>query len=110
VLGGAESFIVTGAFTWGLALVGPQKTGEIMAWVGTAMYAAFGVGAPTGTTLYAGYGLRRLHSQRHYLIDDRSLPSLFSARTRQGAHDRERSPDGDARCFGASIVQALVTT
>ena len=24
VLGGAESFIVTGAFTWGLALVGPQ--------------------------------------------------------------------------------------
>jgi MFS family permease len=26
VLGGAESFIVTGAFTWGLALVGPQCT------------------------------------------------------------------------------------
>jgi MFS family permease len=56
VLGGAESFIVTGAFTWGLALVGPQKTGQIMAWVGTAMYAAFAVGAPAGTTLYAAYG------------------------------------------------------
>jgi MFS family permease len=56
VLGGAESFIVTGAFTWGLALVGPQKTGQVMAWVGTAMYAAFAVGAPVGTGLYAGYG------------------------------------------------------
>ena len=56
LLGGAESFIVTGAFTWGLALVGPQNTGKIMAWVGTAMYAAFAVGAPAGTTLYAGYG------------------------------------------------------
>jgi MFS family permease len=56
VLGGAESFIVTGAFTWGLALAGPQNTGKIMAWVGTAMYAAFAVGAPAGTTLYASYG------------------------------------------------------
>src|SRR6516164_2714914 len=56
VLGGAESFIVVGAFTWGLALVGPHNIGKIMAWVGTAMYAAFAVGAPVGTTLYAGYG------------------------------------------------------
>jgi MFS family permease len=37
VPGGAESFIVTGAFTRGLALVGPKNTGQIMAWVGTAM-------------------------------------------------------------------------
>jgi predicted MFS family arabinose efflux permease len=55
VLGGAESFIVTGAFSWGLALVGPQNTGQIMAWVGTAMYAAFAVGAPAGTSLYAAH-------------------------------------------------------
>jgi MFS family permease len=52
VLGMAESFIVTGAFTWGLALVGPQNTGKIMAWIGTAMYAAFAIGAPAGTSLY----------------------------------------------------------
>ena len=56
LLGGAESFIVTGAFSWGLALVGPQNTGTIMAWVGTAMYAAYAVGAPAGTALYAGHG------------------------------------------------------
>ena len=41
----------------GLALVGPQNTGKIMAWVGTAMYAAFALGAPVGTALYAAYGL-----------------------------------------------------
>src|SRR6516164_10023818 len=56
VLGGAESFIVTGAFTWGMALVGPKNTGQIMAWVGTAMYGAFAVGAPVGTSLYAVHG------------------------------------------------------
>ena len=43
VLGAAESFIVTGAFSWGLALAGPQNTGKTMAWVGTAMYAAFAI-------------------------------------------------------------------
>jgi MFS family permease len=56
VLGGAESFIVTGALSWGLALAGPQNTGKVMAWVGLAMYVAFAVGAPAGTALYASYG------------------------------------------------------
>jgi hypothetical protein len=36
--------------------VGPQYTGQIMAWVGTAMYAAFAVGAPAGTSLYTAHG------------------------------------------------------
>jgi MFS family permease len=56
VLGGAESFIVSGALVWGMALVGPQNTGKVMSWVGTAMYVAFAVGAPAGTALYAAYG------------------------------------------------------
>ncbi|WP_199243105.1 MFS transporter [Vitiosangium sp. GDMCC 1.1324] len=56
VLGGAESFIVTGALGWGLALLGPRNTGKVMAWVGTAMYVAFAVGAPVGTALYASQG------------------------------------------------------
>ncbi len=56
VLGIAESFIVTGALSWGLMLMGPQNTGKVMSWVGTSLYAAFAVGAPTGTALYAGYG------------------------------------------------------
>jgi MFS family permease len=56
VLGGAESFIITGALSWGLALAGPENTGRVMAWVGTAMYVAFAIGAPAGSALYAAYG------------------------------------------------------
>jgi len=56
LLGGTESFIVTGALSWGLALAGAQNTGKVMAWVGTAMYIAYAVGAPAGTALYARYG------------------------------------------------------
>ncbi|MGE5497636.1 MAG: arabinose transporter [Syntrophothermus sp.] len=56
VLGSAESFIVSGALVWGLALAGPENTGRVMAWVGTAMYVAFAVGAPSGTVLFSGFG------------------------------------------------------
>src|SRR5213592_488634 len=56
VLGAGESFIITGAQTWGLALAGARNTGKVLAWMGTAMYAAFALGAPIGTFLYAGYG------------------------------------------------------
>jgi len=56
VLGGAESFIITAAVSWGLAIVDAQHTGKVIAWVGSAMFAAFAIGAPVGSALYAGYG------------------------------------------------------
>ncbi len=56
VLGIAESFIITGALSWGLALMGPQNTGKVMSFVGTALYAAFAIGAPAGTALYMRFG------------------------------------------------------
>src|SRR6266851_5170473 len=56
LLGAGESFIITGAQSWGLALSGAQNTGKVLAWMGTAMYAAFALGAPIGTTLYGAYG------------------------------------------------------
>ncbi|HZC55141.1 MAG TPA: MFS transporter, partial [Xanthobacteraceae bacterium] len=56
LLGGAESFIITGAVSWGLALASPANTGKVIAWVGAAMFAAFAIGAPLGSALYAGYG------------------------------------------------------
>lgn len=56
VLGAGESFIITGAQTWGVALAGPRRVGQVLAWIGTAMYAAFALGAPVGTALYGVYG------------------------------------------------------
>ena len=56
VLGVAESFIITGALSWGVTLAGVENTGKTMSWIGTALYAAYAVGAPVGTWLYAKDG------------------------------------------------------
>lgn len=56
LLGSAESFIITGAVSWGLALVGAGNAGRVIAWVGMAMFAALALGAPLGTTLYSAGG------------------------------------------------------
>ena len=53
LLGGAESLVITGAVSWGLALAGPANAGRVIAWVGMAVFAALAVGAPMGVTLYA---------------------------------------------------------
>jgi MFS family permease len=52
VLGAAESFIITGATTWGLSRAGTQNAGKVIAWMGTAMFTAFAGGAPLGAALY----------------------------------------------------------
>ncbi|PPQ16363.1 arabinose transporter [Bradyrhizobium sp. AC87j1] len=56
LLGAAESFIITAAVSWGLVLVESGNTGKVIAWVGSAMFAAFAIGAPAGSALYAAYG------------------------------------------------------
>jgi MFS family permease len=53
LLGGAESLIITGGVSWGLALAGPANAGRVIAWVGMAMFAALALGAPIGTALNA---------------------------------------------------------
>ncbi|MHC2620263.1 MFS family permease [Bradyrhizobium huanghuaihaiense] len=56
LLGAAESFVITAAVSWGLALADGRSTGKVIAWVGSAMFAAFAIGAPAGSALYAAYG------------------------------------------------------
>lgn len=56
VLGGAESFIITGALSWGFGTVGQQNAGKVIAWAGTAVFGAYAVGAPVGTALFSEYG------------------------------------------------------
>ncbi|WP_261538565.1 MFS transporter, partial [Burkholderia multivorans] len=56
ILGGAESFIITGGVAWGLGLVDRQHAGKVIAWVGTAMFAAMALGGPVGSLLYTSLG------------------------------------------------------
>jgi MFS family permease len=56
LLGVGESFVITGAQSWGLAILGVQNTSKVLAWVGSAMFAAFTLGAPAGTALFASHG------------------------------------------------------
>jgi MFS family permease len=56
LLGMAESFIITGAVSWGLVLVGAKNAGRVIAWIGMAMFAALALGAPLGTALYSAGG------------------------------------------------------
>lgn len=56
VLALGESLMVTGAMSWGIGLVGPQHGGKVMAWLGIALYAAFGAGAPLGVAISQAYG------------------------------------------------------
>jgi MFS family permease len=55
-LGGAESFVITGALSMGLTLGGTRNAGTVIAWVGTALWAAYAAGAPAGALLYERYG------------------------------------------------------
>lgn len=55
-LGGAESFVITGALSLGLVTGGARNAGKVIAWVGTALWAAYAAGAPAGTLLYGRYG------------------------------------------------------
>lgn len=56
LLGVGESFIITGGQSWALDILTTRNTSKALAWVGSAMFAAFATGAPTGSALYTRYG------------------------------------------------------
>lgn len=60
LLGAAESFLITGGVSWGLALVHDRHTGRVIAWVGAAMFAAFALGAPIGAALNDAWGFEAI--------------------------------------------------
>ncbi|RYY63246.1 MAG: MFS transporter, partial [Comamonadaceae bacterium] len=54
--GVADSFIITAMLAWGIARVGPAHAGKVIGWVGMALFAAYGAGAPVGTWTHARFG------------------------------------------------------
>lgn len=57
VHGIAESLSVTGALTWGIGLVGVEKSGKVMTWNGIAMYAGIAIGAPLAIWMKEAQGI-----------------------------------------------------
>jgi MFS family permease len=53
----SESLAITGALTWGIGLVGHQKSGKVMTWNGIAMYAGIALGAPLAMYLQSALGV-----------------------------------------------------
>src|SRR5215467_2127333 len=56
LLGVGESFVIIGGQSWALTILTSRNTSKAIAWIGSAMFAAFAVGAPIGSMLYARFG------------------------------------------------------
>ncbi|KYH07239.1 MFS transporter [Chryseobacterium cucumeris] len=52
-----ESFLVTGALTWGIGLAGHSSSGKVMTWNGIAMYAGIAIGTPISIWLSKEYNI-----------------------------------------------------
>ncbi|MQT11723.1 MFS transporter [Segnochrobactrum spirostomi] len=51
VIGLGESLVAVGIITWGIGLVGPARSGRVLAFVGAAIYGALAIGGPAGLVL-----------------------------------------------------------
>ncbi|GAA0769664.1 arabinose transporter [Ideonella azotifigens] len=56
LLGLGESLVAVGVIAWGIGLVGPARSGQVLALVGAAIYAALAVGGPLGLVLQQQVG------------------------------------------------------
>lgn len=56
--GVAEGFVVIAALSWGMARLGPEHSGKVIGWIGMALFAAYGLGAPAGSWVYARFGFQ----------------------------------------------------
>ncbi|MBS7544749.1 arabinose transporter [Ancylobacter oerskovii] len=55
-VGLGESLVAVGIIAWGIGLVGPARSGRVLALVGAALYGALAVGGPVGLALYDRFG------------------------------------------------------
>jgi len=58
----SESLAITGSLTWGIGLVGVQRSGKVMTWNGIAMYAGIAAGAPLAMYVQSTLGIAAVFS------------------------------------------------
>ena len=51
-----ESLVAVGIIAWGIGVVGPARSGRVLALVGAAIYGALAVGGPIGLALFSRFG------------------------------------------------------
>lgn len=56
LLGLGESLALVGMIGWGIAEMGPARSGRVIALVGMGMYGSFAVGGPLGLALFERFG------------------------------------------------------
>ena len=52
LLGAGQSLVSVGVIAWGIGLVGPHRSGEVLALVGATTYGALAIGGPAGFALF----------------------------------------------------------
>ncbi|WP_337269238.1 arabinose transporter [Oryzifoliimicrobium ureilyticus] len=92
IIGVGESLVAVGVITWGVSLVGPARSGRVLALVGTAIYGALGLGGPIGLLTFEHLGFEGAMALGAALpllglIAIRKLPY-----TTANSHVHERSP------------------
>ncbi|QWW69868.1 arabinose transporter [Rhizobium sp. WYJ-E13] len=55
-IGLGESLVAVGVIAWGIGLVGPGRSGRVLALIGAAIYGALGLGGPLGLLLLDNIG------------------------------------------------------
>lgn len=56
LIGLGESLVGVGVIAWGVGIVGPARSGKVLALVGTAIYGALALGGPIGLMLVNRFG------------------------------------------------------
>jgi MFS family permease len=52
LLGVGESFVVVGIIAWGFGIMGPHRSGRVLALIGMGMYGAYAAGSPLGLAVF----------------------------------------------------------
>lgn len=56
VIGLGESLVGVAIIGWGIGILGPERSGRVLALVGAALYGGFAVGGPVGLMLFDRFG------------------------------------------------------